>query len=51
VAIQRRPGTVKSRLYDARMRLSQDPRLAAWVQDDDILPIERPDATDEVVSS
>ena len=51
VAIQRRPGTVKSRLYDARRRLSQDSRLAAWVQDDDILPIERPDTTDEVVSS
>lgn len=31
VAIDRRPGTVKSRLYDARQRLAQDPRLAAWV--------------------
>jgi len=31
VAINRRPGTVKSRLYDARQRLAQDPRLAAWV--------------------
>ena len=30
VAIDRRPGTVKSRLYDARQRLAQDPRLAAW---------------------
>jgi RNA polymerase sigma-70 factor (ECF subfamily) len=33
-AIDRRPGTVKSRLYDARQRLAQDPRLAAWVTDD-----------------
>jgi len=32
-AIERRPGTVKSRLYDARQRLSTDPRLAAWVSD------------------
>jgi RNA polymerase sigma-70 factor (ECF subfamily) len=31
VAIDRRPGTVKSRLYDARQRLALDPRLAAWV--------------------
>jgi RNA polymerase sigma-70 factor (ECF subfamily) len=30
VAIDRRPGTVKSRLYDARQRLALDPRLAAW---------------------
>jgi RNA polymerase sigma-70 factor (ECF subfamily) len=30
VAIDRRPGTVKSRLYDARQRLAQDARLAAW---------------------
>lgn len=30
VAIDRRPGTVKSRLYDAKQRLAQDPRLAAW---------------------
>ena len=29
-AIDRRPGTVKSRLYDARQRLALDPRLAAW---------------------
>jgi RNA polymerase sigma-70 factor (ECF subfamily) len=29
-AIDRRPGTVKSRLYDAKQRLAQDPRLAAW---------------------
>ncbi len=28
-AIGRRPGTVKSRLYDARMRLAADPSLAA----------------------
>ncbi len=32
IAIQRRPGTVKSRLHDARRRLSEDPALAAWVQ-------------------
>lgn len=31
VAIGRRPGTVKSRLYDARQRLALDPRLTAWV--------------------
>ena len=31
VAIDRRPGTVKSRLYDARQRLALDPRLTAWV--------------------
>ena len=30
IAIDRRPGTVKSRLYDARQRLALDPRLAAW---------------------
>ena len=30
VAIDRRPGTVKSRLYDARQRPALDPRLAAW---------------------
>ena len=34
-AIDRRPGTVKSRLHDARQRLAQDPRLAAWVTHDD----------------
>ncbi len=33
VAIDRRPGTVKSRLYDARMRLAADPTLAAWADD------------------
>jgi len=32
-AICRRPGTVKSRLYDAQQRLSHDPRLAAWAVD------------------
>ena len=31
VAIDRRPGTVKSRLYDARQRLAMDDRLRAWV--------------------
>ena len=31
VAIDRRPGTVKSRLYDGRQRLAADPRLRAWV--------------------
>jgi RNA polymerase sigma-70 factor (ECF subfamily) len=31
VAIDRRPGTVKSRLYDARQRLAADSRLRAWV--------------------
>jgi len=31
-AIQRRPGTVKSRLAEARRRLALDPALAAWVQ-------------------
>lgn len=30
IAIDRRPGTVKSRLYDAKQRLSHDPRLAGW---------------------
>jgi RNA polymerase sigma-70 factor (ECF subfamily) len=30
VAIDRRPGTVKSRLYDAKQRLALDPRLSAW---------------------
>jgi RNA polymerase sigma-70 factor (ECF subfamily) len=30
VAIDRRPGTVKSRLYDGRQRLAADPRLRAW---------------------
>ena len=30
VAIQRRPGTVKSRLAEARRRLADDPALVAW---------------------
>ncbi len=30
IAIDRRPGTVKSRLYDAKQRLALDPRLAGW---------------------
>ena len=30
IAIRRRPGTVKSRLSEARRRLANDPRLAAW---------------------
>ena len=34
VAIDRRPGTVKSRLHEARSRLALDPRLSAWVRDD-----------------
>jgi RNA polymerase sigma-70 factor (ECF subfamily) len=33
IAIDRRPGTVKSRLYDARQRLAQDPRLASWASE------------------
>jgi RNA polymerase sigma-70 factor (ECF subfamily) len=40
-AIDRRPGTVKSRLYDARQRLAQDPRLAAWVRPDEVLEASR----------
>ena len=32
-AIQRRPGTVKSRLHEGRRRLALDPRLAAWVSE------------------
>jgi RNA polymerase sigma-70 factor (ECF subfamily) len=31
VAIHRRPGTVKSRLHDARHRLEADPELARWL--------------------
>jgi RNA polymerase sigma-70 factor (ECF subfamily) len=34
VAIDRRPGTVKSRLHDARQRLALDPRLSAWARDE-----------------
>jgi RNA polymerase sigma-70 factor (ECF subfamily) len=30
IAIQRRPGTVKSRLHDARRLLAEDAALAAW---------------------
>ena len=30
VAIDRRPGTVKSRLHDGRNRLALDPRVSAW---------------------
>jgi len=30
IAIQRRPGTVKSRLSEARRRLADDPALIAW---------------------
>ena len=33
VAIDRRPGTVKSRLHEARQRLALDPRLSAWADD------------------
>ncbi len=40
-AIDRRPGTVKSRLHEARQRLAQDPRLSAWVRDDDVLEVSR----------
>ena len=32
-AIGRRPGTVKSRLYEARRRLAEDPALAAWADE------------------
>jgi RNA polymerase sigma-70 factor (ECF subfamily) len=41
-AIDRRPGTVKSRLHDARQRLAQDPRLSAWVRTEDaVLEVSR----------
>jgi len=36
-AIDRRPGTVKSRLYDARQRLAADDRLRAWVSTEEAL--------------
>ena len=36
LAIDRRPGTVKSRLHEARQRLALDPRLSAWVRDDEL---------------
>jgi RNA polymerase sigma-70 factor (ECF subfamily) len=35
LAIGRRPGTVKSRLYTARQRLAHDPRLRALVTDEE----------------
>ena len=35
-AIDRRPGTVKSRLHEARQRLALDVRLSAWVRDDEL---------------
>ena len=34
VAIERRPGTVKSRLHDARQRLATHPRLTDWARDE-----------------
>jgi len=40
-AIDRRPGTVKSRLHEARQRLAQDPRLAAWARADEVLEASR----------
>ena len=33
IAIRRRPGTVKSRLHEARRRLAADPRLAGFAPD------------------
>jgi RNA polymerase sigma-70 factor (ECF subfamily) len=36
IAIRRRPGTVKSRLHDARRRLAADPRLAAFAADTEV---------------
>jgi RNA polymerase sigma-70 factor (ECF subfamily) len=35
-AIRRRPGTVKSRLHEARRRLAADARVATYVQDDEV---------------
>ena len=35
-AIDRRPGTVKSRLHEARQRLALDLRLSAWVRNDEL---------------
>ena len=35
VAIRRRPGTVKSRLHEARRRLAADPRLAAFATEEE----------------
>ena len=36
IAIRRRPGTVKSRLHDARRRLAADVRLAAYAPDAEV---------------
>jgi RNA polymerase sigma-70 factor (ECF subfamily) len=36
IAIRRRPGTVKSRLHEARRRLSADARLAGYGPDDQV---------------
>ena len=36
IAIRRRPGTVKSRLHDARRRLAADPRLAGFAPDAEV---------------
>ena len=36
IAIRRRPGTVKSRLHDARRRLAADARLAAYAPDAEV---------------
>jgi len=36
IAIRRRPGTVKSRLYDARRRLAADARLAGFAPDREV---------------
>jgi predicted RNA polymerase sigma factor len=45
-AIGRRPGTVKSRLHEARRRLAQDPTLLSLHESHDATPIaEREDAT------
>lgn len=35
-AIRRRPGTVKSRLSEGRRRLALDPRLSAWVHEEEM---------------
>lgn len=40
-AIDRRPGTVKSRLFDAKQRLARDPRLAHWATETDDLEVAR----------
>jgi len=36
IAIRRRPGTVKSRLHDARRRLAADARLAGFAPDREV---------------